>query len=72
MRVKIENPLYDPALLEKSYLGERYASLVEDGTLCVRPLCSSDYRRGYLDLLKQLTEVGNISQQQFEGIFIQS
>ncbi|XP_061167885.1 glucosamine 6-phosphate N-acetyltransferase-like isoform X2 [Saccostrea echinata] len=35
----------------------------------IRPLCISDYDKGYLSLLKQLTEVGDISKEQFEERF---
>ena len=62
-----EIPIYDPQVLEKHYLGERHETLKQDETLCVRPLYLSDYGRGFLELLKELTEVGNISQEQFQG-----
>lgn len=35
--------------------------------LSMRPLCRSDHAKGYMDLLSQLTQVGNTS----EGMFIQ-
>lgn len=60
-------PLYDPDLLDKFDLGERYNILKQDPVLKVRPLCISDYSRGFLNLLKELTEVGDITQEQFEG-----
>ena len=63
-----EVPLYDPELLKKNYLGERYETLKQDESLCIGPLYLSDYRRGFLELLKELTEVGNISEEQFEGL----
>ena len=59
--------LYDPEILEKFYLGERFNILKDDDTLCLRPLRLSDYDRGFLDLLKELTEVGNVSREMFEG-----
>lgn len=62
-------PLYNPELLDKFDLGERYNTLKQDPTLKVRPLLASDYGRGFLDLLKELTEVGDISQKQFEDQF---
>ena len=62
-----ETPLYDPELLENHNLGERHEILKLDNSLQVRPLRASDYGRGYLTLLKQLTEVGNISYEQFLG-----
>jgi len=60
-----KTPLYDPELLEIHNLGERHRLLKLDNSLHVRPLRASDYGRGYLTLLKQLTEVGNISYEQF-------
>ena len=54
-------------LLEKFNLGERHEILKTDKSLHVRPLIASDYGRGYLTLLKQLTEVGDISKEQFLG-----
>nr|CAG4643560.1 EOG090X0FKI [Ilyocryptus agilis] len=61
--------LYDPELLRKNNLGERYDILKQDPSLFVRPLRASDYDRGYLQLLSSLTEVGNISRQQFQEQF---
>ena len=60
-------PLYDPDLLNKFDLGERFNTLKQDPTFKVRPLLASDYSRGFLNLLKELTEVGDITQDQFEG-----
>jgi len=62
-------PLYDPDLLDKFDLGERYNTLKKDPVLKVRPLLASDYNRGFLDLLKELTEIGDVSQKQFEDQF---
>lgn len=63
-----EIPIYDPKLLNKFNLGERYETLKEDESLCVRPLYMSDYNRGFLELLGELTEVGNVSEEQFQGL----
>lgn len=38
--------------------------------LCVRPLKSGDYRRGFLQILSQLTAVGDISEAQFLSKFL--
>lgn len=35
--------------------------------IVVRPLQVQDFNRGYLKLLSQLTTVGNVTQQSFEG-----
>ena len=37
--------------------------------LRVRSLCLEDYERGFLELLGQLTSVGNISREEWEGRF---
>ena len=63
-----EVPIYDPELLKKFNLGERFELLKEDDSLIVRPLYMSDYNRGFLDLLKELTEVGNVSEEKFQGL----
>jgi len=64
-----ELPLYNPDLLEKFDLGERFNTLKQDPIFRVRPLLASDYKRGFLNLLKELTEVGDITKDQFEDQF---
>ncbi|XP_046440052.1 probable glucosamine 6-phosphate N-acetyltransferase [Daphnia pulex] len=64
-----EVPIYDPELLKKFNLGERYETLKQDESLHVRPLYMSDYGRGFLELLGELTQVGNISEKQFQEQF---
>lgn len=64
--------LFDGSILEtidfsKSPLKQKYGltpSHAGEG-LTMRPLRSDDYNKGYLDLLGQLTEVGDISQEKF-------
>lgn len=67
-----ETPLYDPEILKKhaAQLGDRYAMLLDDESLCVRPLYASDYNRGFLELLKELTDVVMVPQEQFQSIHI--
>eukprot|EP01097_Dermamoeba_algensis_P010662 TRINITY_DN7954_c0_g1_i1.p1 TRINITY_DN7954_c0_g1~~TRINITY_DN7954_c0_g1_i1.p1 ORF type:complete len:182 (-),score=44.52 TRINITY_DN7954_c0_g1_i1:113-622(-) len=36
-----------------------------DPTLVVRPLCSDDYKKGHCEILGQLTEVGQVTQEQW-------
>lgn len=67
MNMTEEIPVYDPELLKKFNLGERYETLKADESLIVRPLFMSDYNRGFLELLRELTEVGNISEEKFQG-----
>lgn len=61
--------LYDPEILNKHNLGERYDIIKHDESLLVRPLRESDYDRGFLQLLEGLTEVGNVSREQFREQF---
>lgn len=49
-------PLFNPSLISKSVL----STLPEGYT--VRPLQKSDYQKGFLDVLKVLTKVGDISE----------
>ncbi|KAL4239179.1 N-acetyltransferase [Mactra antiquata] len=37
--------------------------------LKLRPLCKSDYEKGYMELLQQLTVVGDVTYEQFEDRF---
>lgn len=67
-----EEPLYDPKILERldfSKARTKFSpavSAVQPGEgLRVRPLCRADYRRGFLQLLSQLTSVGDVSEEQF-------
>ncbi|XP_045106531.1 probable glucosamine 6-phosphate N-acetyltransferase isoform X2 [Portunus trituberculatus] len=68
-------PLYDPKLLEGldwstvTHMKGGVTSLSPGPGLRVRPLCKGDYDRGFLQLLAQLTKVGDISREQFEERF---
>ena len=59
--------MYDPALLQG--LQSVNEIPLKDANLYVRPLQMDDFGKGYLELLKQLTSVGNISKEQFESKF---
>lgn len=68
--------LFDPALLASLDYSKSCGSY-KDGVspqnpgegLSVRPLALGDFHNGYIQLLKQLTKVGEISQEQFEDRF---
>jgi len=60
-------PLYDTSLLQDLKSVSDIAS--KDANLVVRPLQSDDFERGYLELLKQLTSVGDVSQADFKDRF---
>lgn len=74
-----EQHLYDPALLERLDFGKTTAEFkppitaAEPGErwLLVRPLKESDYDRGFLQLLGQLTTVGAIGRAAFLSRFAQ-
>ncbi|XP_046402804.1 probable glucosamine 6-phosphate N-acetyltransferase [Ischnura elegans] len=64
--------LYDPAILERldfAKSGVKFnppISAAEPGAgLRIRPLSTRDYDRGFIKLLSQLTEVGDVSREQF-------
>lgn len=55
----VKNSLNPPITNENS--GESW--------LLIRPLALSDYSKGYVQILSQLTSVGNVSKADFEGNF---
>lgn len=69
--------LYDPALLEHLNFSRSTAkfsppiSAVAPGEpwLLVRPLCETDFDRGFLKLLAQLTAVGHVTRTEFLSKF---
>jgi len=58
----------DPDLFCASLL-DRLPNQRHESGLLVRPLRSTDYDKGFLQLLGQLTEVGNISKEQYLRCF---
>ncbi|CAG5134444.1 unnamed protein product [Candidula unifasciata] len=73
-----ETPLFDPRILlrlDPSKFKAGYkngVSPLHPGEhLHIRPLSIGDYEKGYLDLLKQLTAVGDVSKEDFIGRFSQ-
>jgi len=60
-------PMYDHDLLRDLKSVNDIVS--KDTNLIVRPLQSDDYQRGYLELLKQLTSVGDVSLADFKERF---
>jgi len=71
----LEEYLYDPAILTKldwtnvKYMKNGVTSANPGPGLKVRPLCKADYDRGFLQLLAQLTKVGDISREEFNERF---
>lgn len=73
-----EEYLFDPQLLKSlnwnSVLNNLNPPITNENPgepwLVVRPLCISDYNKGYVQILSQLTSVGNVSKADFEGNFL--
>ncbi|ROT79983.1 glucosamine-6-phosphate acetyltransferase [Penaeus vannamei] len=69
-----EAPLYDPGLLAKldwskvTHMKGGVTNHAPGTGLRVRPLCKADYDRGFLQLLSQLTKVGDISREKFNDL----
>ncbi|XP_060847781.1 probable glucosamine 6-phosphate N-acetyltransferase [Rhopalosiphum padi] len=67
--------LFDPRTLAAATAADdatRADQLSVDDAGCkyrLRPLCLTDYGRGYLDLLSQLTVTGNVTQQMYLNTF---
>ncbi|KAK7866150.1 hypothetical protein R5R35_004796 [Gryllus longicercus] len=67
-----DEPLFDPDVLKKLDFSQHSSklnpsiSVMDPGpSLLVRPLYSSDYNKGILELLGQLTQVGYVDQETF-------
>ncbi|GFR58481.1 glucosamine-6-phosphate N-acetyltransferase [Elysia marginata] len=70
------NYIYNPAILLRLAASNFQAEYKNGITplnpgenLNLRPLCLEDYDRGYLQLLGQLTSVGDVTREQFEDRF---
>jgi len=57
--------LFDPNILDG--WDESLSSLVKTSNLTLRPLKKNDYELGYLDLLAQLTAVGELEYETYES-----
>ncbi|XP_069157979.1 glucosamine 6-phosphate N-acetyltransferase isoform X3 [Procambarus clarkii] len=70
-----EAPLYDPGLLARldwsqvTHMKHGVTSATPGDGLRVRPLCKADYDRGFLQLLGQLTKIGDVTREQFDERF---
>ncbi|KAK2710105.1 hypothetical protein QYM36_013695 [Artemia franciscana] len=64
-----ETMLFDPEILLNIDYNAVNALMSSAGTdFKLRPLNRTDFSKGYLKLLQELTTVGEISQKQFEGL----
>ncbi|XP_043930335.1 glucosamine 6-phosphate N-acetyltransferase isoform X1 [Protopterus annectens] len=67
-----ETPLFDPRFLQELDWSQNTASfspvispLNPGEGLVLRPLCTADFNRGFFKVLSQLTEVGEVTPEQF-------
>lgn len=59
--------MFDPDLLKNVSSVEKVP--LKDANLFVRPLRDDDFHKGFLDLLKQLTSVGDVDESAFKKRF---
>ncbi|KAK3092274.1 hypothetical protein FSP39_000608 [Pinctada imbricata] len=72
-----DKPLYDPSLLrDLDFEGDKQVTYDPEispqnpgENLLMRPLCRSDFDRGYMVLLGQLTKVGEVTREEFDERF---
>lgn len=75
--IQVEEAMYDASLITKLNFNKSIAKFsppitaVNTGEtwLKVRPLQVGDYDRGFIELLSQLTSVGNVSREDFLSTF---
>merc|ERR1711981_240452 len=65
--VSVNDAIYDPALLKS--LPSVVEVTAKNDNLLVRPLQADDFDRGFIDLLKQLTSVGEVTENDFRERF---
>jgi glucosamine-phosphate N-acetyltransferase len=72
----LDTPLFDPHILTQLDISKFKAEYKNGITplkpgkdLHIRPLCPGDHDKGYLDLLRQLTTVGDVSREDFFNRF---
>ncbi|CAG2235221.1 glucosamine 6-phosphate N-acetyltransferase-like [Mytilus galloprovincialis] len=72
-----DEPLFDPSILRELDFEHKSRATYNPNIspqnpgemLKLRPLYKSDYDKGYMNLLSQLTKVGNVSREEFEARF---
>ncbi len=52
-----------------SIINNKLQGNIYDGKYLIRPLSVSDYDHGYIELLRQLTECGKITYEEFQKRF---
>lgn len=68
--LQVKDPfLFSPKRLSKLSSWKDIEDDLKERELSARPLKSTDFENGYIDLLSQLTEVGDISEDDFVGRF---
>ncbi|GAB1607519.1 glucosamine 6-phosphate N-acetyltransferase-like isoform X1 [Argonauta hians] len=69
---EMADSLFDPKFLEDLNTSNFVGKITRENLanhLKMRPLCLSDYEKGYMKLLSELTTVGNVSLEQFQAGF---
>nr|CAG4644375.1 EOG090X0FKI [Lepidurus arcticus] len=61
--------LYSPKLLSKINHSDNFLEQSKKENIHIRPLHINDYEKGFLQILSQLTVVGDISREEFEAQF---
>ena len=61
--------LFDQVLLTQNADIKEQASMIQKQGFILRPLDRKDFTRGYLDLLKHLTTVGEVTEEKFNETF---
>jgi glucosamine-phosphate N-acetyltransferase len=64
-----DSNLIEPIFKEYSITNNKLQGNIYDGKYLVRPLSISDYDHGYIELLRQLTECGQITYEEFQKRF---
>nr|XP_027204493.1 glucosamine 6-phosphate N-acetyltransferase-like [Dermatophagoides pteronyssinus] len=59
--------IYDEKILDEAYKIDSKVSIKDN--FRIRPLAQNDYEYGFLTVLSQLTEVGDVSRERFDEIF---
>lgn len=66
--VELDTYLFDPETIEQldwNLIGD---SITISKGFKIRPLKLNDYGRGYLKVISQLTDVGDVMREEFEGM----
>lgn len=66
---ELDSYLFHPETIDKLNWSLLDEPIKIDSKFKIRPLSCNDYERGHLDVICQLTTVGDVSREQYEGIY---